>query len=198
MGESEREREPASPGTLGPAWVCGGGQSPGAPSPRRPRDPHPVGSSWPPALSGPPPDAHPRQDTVSTSRPTLGHTQRHTKTHTGLWPVTLALGCVHTASQMHILTPSGRAHTHSIPDTHTFMVTHSFQGGGNAGHTGRHSLPWVFTVTLRAPSRHAGRLAGAQTAPLADLQLHRAVCRLPAVLLQKAQGPGSWGHLLKA
>ena len=154
---------------MGPAWVCVGGQSLGAPNPRRPRDPHPVGSSWPPALSGPPPDAHPRQDTVSTSRPTLGHTQRHIKTHTGLWPITLALGCVHTASQMHILTPSGRAHTHSIPDTHTFMVTHSFQGGGDTGHTHRHSLPWMFTVTPRAPCRLASRPGGARPSPLVDL-----------------------------
>ena len=181
---------------MGPAWVCGGGQSPTAPSPRRPRDPHPAGSSWPPAHPGPPADAHPRQDTVSTSRPTLGHTQRHTKTHTGLWPVTLTLGCVRSASQMHVLTPSGRTHIPSLAHTHS--RSHTLSKGEATRDTqagtacpGCSQPPRGPTQARRSARRSSYCSPGGPT-------LHGAVCRLPAVLLQKAQAPGSWGHLLKA
>lgn len=132
VGERERKQEPASTGIAGAA--CGGRAGTHSPSSQ---DPHSVANSWYPSTLFPPSYRHPRPDTVSISRPALGHTQRHTKTH---WlvarhpsPQTLA----HCIPDAHSHTIG--AHTHSIPGTHTFVVTHSFLRRENTGahtHTG--------------------------------------------------------------
>lgn len=132
VGERERKQEPASTGIAGAA--CGGRARTHSPSSQ---DPHSVANSWYPGTLFPPSYRHPRPDTVSISRPALGHTQRHTKTH---WlvarhpsPQTLA----HCIPDAHSHTIG--AHTHSIPGTHTFVVTHSFLRRENTGahtHTG--------------------------------------------------------------
>lgn len=115
VGERERNPEPAGSGTTGPALGGGGGQKPTA------------GQAKTPAQSGapglytlcPPPYAHPFQDIVSTSRPALGHTQRHTKTY---WLVAR-----HPGPQTHTLNPRCTfAHHRGV---HTFHSWHThFRG----------------------------------------------------------------------
>ena len=158
---SQRVRAPrAQPGYVG----VGGHRQPPAPAGREP--PTLLGAPGLRRSPGPQP-MHTPARTPSPHPDPLWDTPRDTQRHTGLWPATLALGCVHSASQMHILTPSG-AHTHSTPGTHTHGHTLFPRGRQHGAHRqaqpalGVHSHP-------RAPSRHAGRPAGAHTAPLADL-----------------------------
>lgn len=151
VGERERKWEPTSLGTGGPA--LGGGREPTAQQAKTR------------APSGAPSSGHILPPTPCTSMPghrlhiqtALGHTQRHTKTHTGLWPVTLTLRRVHTASQMHIRTPLGHTHIPSLVHTLLWSHTHS-SGETTQEHTRRHSLPWTLTITPQTTSRHTGCL----------------------------------------
>lgn len=136
---------------MGPAWVCVGERH-RAPGPAG-RQPPPCWSSWPPAQSVP----TPMHTCARTPSPHPDRSGTHPETHkrlTGLWPspspsdaCTLHPRCTFSHHQ-------GRAH--SIPDTHTFMVTHSFQGEAT-GHTHRHSLPWIIHSHPRGPSRLTSR-----------------------------------------
>lgn len=141
------------------AQPAGGGREPTA---RQAKTPTPLRAPGIRALFSPHPP-HPIDTparTPSLSRPALGHTQRHTKTH---WlvarhprPQTLA----HCIPDAHSHTIG--AHTHSIPGIHTFVVTHSFltqalltldtHGHPTPTHHVRaHKLPGGHTLLPRPP-----------------------------------------------
>ena len=160
-----------------------------------------TGSPQPPQAERPPPcwellaSGTPRAPGRCTPPP--GH-RLHIQTHSGTHPETHKdshwLVARHPRPRMRALcVPDARshtigAHTHSIPGTHTLTVTHSFQGGGNAGHPGRHSLPWVFTAT---PGPHPGTQVGPQELILLPWRTYTARSSLQAPCGAPPEGSGS-------
>lgn len=160
------------------------------------QDPHPVRSSWPPALSVPP----------IRSTPPPGHRlyiQTLSGTHPETHKDTLACGPSPSPSDERTLQPRCTfahhrgAHTHIPSLTHTHSWSHTFLRGRQ--HRGIHAGT---ACPRRSQSFHAphpgARVAGGPHT-LLPRPSHRAICKLPVVLFQKGRGLGTpWGHLLKA
>lgn len=165
------------------AQPAGGGREPTA---RQAKTPTPSRTPGIRALSSP----HAIDTPARTPSPypdPLWDTPRDTQRHTGLWPVTLALRRLHTASQMHIRTPSGRthipslahtlswSHTHSSGEktqehTHTqaqlALDTHSHSPPTHTHHVRAHKLPGGHTLLPRPPHTAKNYLQIPGSAPL--------------------------------
>lgn len=196
MGESEREQEPESPGTAGPALVGRGGGR-GNSQPRRPR-PLPCQELLgccilcTPTRSTPPPGHRLYIQTLSGTHP---------ETHKD----TLACGPSPSPSDERTLHPRCTfahhrgAHTHIPCLTHTHSWSHTFRGGRQ--HRGIHAGTACpnRSQELHAPHPGAPVLSGQHIVLPRPSHTAQSCYKLPVVRLQKGQGPGTpWGHLPKA
>lgn len=176
-----------------PLW---GGAATGSPQPPQAETP---------ALLGAPglrysPVPHPMHTPARTRSPhpdPLWDTPRDTQR------LTLACGPSPSPSDVHILHPRCTfahhrgAHTHSIPDTHTFMVTLFPRERQHRARTQAQPALDVRSHSTHPIQAHKSTRVGKHCTP-GGPTLRRAVCRLPAVVFQKEQGPVSWRYLLKA
>lgn len=164
-------------------WGVGGNPQPNRLRPRHHQE------LLAPGTLCPRPHAHPCQDTVSTSRP-LWDTPRDTQRHT------LACGPSPSPSDACTLHPRCTfAHhwgTHTFHPWYTHFCGHTLIPQGRQ-HRSTHAGT---AYPGHSQSRHRPR-PGTQVAQtcthccLGHPTLHRALCSLPAMLIQTGQGPGT-------